>query len=438
MGSLVALVGRPNVGKSTLFNRLVEKRQAIMYEESGVTRDRHYGEVEWSGRRFTLIDTGGYLARDEDQWSKLIRTQVFIALEEADVLLFMVDCQVSLLPEDQVLAEVLRRLGKPIVIVANKADNYKLSMEASGFHALGLGADIFDVSSVSGSGTGDLLDAIDALLPVQEEVSDEVLARLPRLAILGRPNVGKSTLLNAFVGAQRSVVSGEAGTTRDALTVHYKHFGKEFLLIDTAGVRKRAKMKGQVEFFSTLRALSALQACDVCLFLIDAQLGLEAQDLHLLDLAHRYHKGILLCVNKWDTVAKDTHTQKKWVQSMQTGLGALAYVPIWFGSAVNKQGIFQLLEQALVVYEARKQHVSTSKLNEYLLPLIHQTPPPAHRNKKITIKYVTQLKKTYPHFIFFTNSPQYIPSTYERFLTNSLRRQFGFLGVPLSLSFRKK
>ena len=438
MPPVVALVGRPNVGKSTLFNRLVERRQAIVYEEPGITRDRQYGEVQWCGTEFTLIDTGGYIDKNLDQWSAPIRTQVLRALEEADVLLFVLDCRAGLLAEDYTLAELLRKATKPLLLVANKADNTTPALEASVFYGLGLGRGLFEVSAISGRGTGDLLDAVQAQLPSREQATESTEPQLPRLVILGRPNVGKSTLLNTLVGDARSIVSEEAGTTRDALSVHYNRYGKELLLIDTAGIRKRAKVKEQVEFFSTLRALSALQHADVCLLLVEAGLGLQAQDLHLLALAHRYHKGILLCMNKWDVVEKDTHTQQKLIAQAQQQLGELAYVPICFCSATEKRGVYQLLEKGLEIHAARQQRIPTSELNAKILPVVARHPPPAHRGKAVQVKYITQLKKSYPHFIFFANHPQKIGTAYLRFIQRKLREQFGFVGVPLVVSFRKK
>ena len=435
MNSLVALVGRPNVGKSTLFNRLVEKRQAIIYEEPGITRDRQYGEVEWCGQQFTLIDTGGYLDADMDTWSAPIRKQVLIALEEADLLLFLLDSKAGLLPEDHTIANLLRKTNKAVLLVANKVDHGNRSLEASAFYALGIGEELFEVSAVSGSGTGELLDAIKAHLPAQEPAPPP---DLPHIGILGRPNTGKSTLLNALLGKERSIVSEQAGTTRDAISALYQHFNKKLVLVDTAGIRKRAKVKDQVEFFSTLRALSTLQHVDVCLLLIDAQLGLGAQDLHLLSLAHRYHKGIVLCVNKWDLIDKDSHTHSKWSQSLAENLGEMSYTALHFCSAIHKKGIYQLLEEAIRVYERRKKHISTSQLNDHLLPIIERKPPPARKGKQIRVKYVTQLRKSYPHFIFFANLPQYVEPAYERFMMRILRENFDFEGVPLVVSFRKK
>ena len=438
MSTVVALVGRPNVGKSTLFNRLVEQRQAIVYEEPGVTRDRQYGEVQWCGKQFTLIDTGGYLESDVDRWSAPIRAQVQEALSEADLLLFILDSRSGLLAADHTLAELLRKISKPILLIANKSEQIVQSIAAADFYTLGIGEELFEVSAVNGAGTGDMLDAVLSHLPKEEYLTDSLDQQLPRFVILGRPNVGKSTLLNTLVGKNRSIVSEEAGTTRDALSTHYKHYGKELLLIDTAGLRKRAKAKENIEFFSSLRAISALQKSDVCLLLIDAREGLRAQDLHLLSLAERYHKGILLCVNKWDLVPKDTHTQAYLRKEMQQQLGELAHLPIHFCSATEKQGIYQLVEQGLSVYVARKQHIPTPELNTKLLKRLTETPPPAYRGKPTHIKYITQLKKPYPHFILFANRPQYIPLSYGRFIQKCLRKQFGFGGVPLLISFRKK
>ena len=433
--SLVAIVGRPNVGKSTLFNRLTERRQAIIFEAPGSTRDRQYGEVNWCGHQFTLIDTGGYLDNDTDPWSAPIRRQVLVALEEADILLFLLDCKTGLLPGDESIAHLLRRTNQRVIVVVNKVDHAARALEVASFYKLALSDQLFEVSAINGSGTGELLDEIVTHLP-SSSTSDH--AALPEIGILGRPNTGKSTLLNALVGQERTIVSEQSGTTRDAISVLYKQFGKELILVDTAGIRKRAKVKEQVEFFSTLRALSVLQNIDVCLLLLDANLGLQAQDLHLLSLAGRYHKGLLLCINKWDLIQKDTHTQSLWVKKLTAQLGALSYAGLHFCSALHKSNIYQLLEHALSIYHQRKRHISTSQLNEQLLPVIEQRPPPARKGKRIRIKYITQLKKPYPHFIFFANLPQYIDKGYHRLMVRSIRSAFGFEGVPVSVSFRKK
>ena len=436
MSRLVALIGRPNVGKSTLFNRLTASREAIMDVEEGITRDRHYGEVEWIGERFTLIDTGGYLDQDIDQWTALIREQIHHALQEAQLLLFLLDTSTGLLATDYALAKELRKLSKPLLLVANKSDNHKLLLAAEGFHELGIGLGLFPICALNGSGTGELLDAVVEQLPQAKAL---VASEAPRVALLGRPNVGKSTLLNTWLNAPRSIVSDTAGTTRDAIEAPYKAFNKNLILIDTAGLRRRAKVKESVEFYATLRALSAMERADVCALLIDAtQHSLSSQDLHLLSLAHRRHKGLLLVVNKWDLIQKDSSTQRVWIKRLAQQLGNLSYIPIVFVSAIQKQRIFNILEKVERIATLRASHLSTSALNQTLLPLIENTPPPVRKGRRISIKYITQIQRPYPHFLFFANFPQYIEPNYARFVEKMLRTHFDFYGVPLELSFRKK
>lgn len=433
MSNIVAIVGRPNVGKSTLFNRLIEERKAIMSSESGTTRDRHYGYATWNGKHFTVIDTGGYVQGSEDVFEQNIRQQVQIAIEEATVVLFMVDCQVGLTAMDAEIAHILRASTKPVILVANKADNTASSFIAHEFHALGLGTP-YPIAATSGTGTGDLLDEV--IVHCQDHV--EPTNELPRIAILGRPNVGKSSLLNALLGEERSIVTPIAGTTRDAINTAYNLFGKHLVLTDTAGIRKKSKVKENIEFYATLRSIKALEESDVCMIIIDAQQGLEGQDLTLLSLADKYKKGIVLLVNKWDLIEKDNHTNAQYKKQLQQQLGLLSYIPILFISALNKQRIYQAVEKALEVYANRAQKLSTTVLNQVMLPLIEKYPPPATKGKYIKIKYVTKLPTLTPVIAFFCNLPQYIQPAYQRYLENQLRKNFNLEGVPVQLVFRKK
>ncbi|ELR68081.1 GTP-binding protein EngA [Fulvivirga imtechensis AK7] len=434
MANIVAIVGRPNVGKSTLFNRLIEKRKAIMDDESGVTRDRHYGYAEWTGKHFTVIDTGGYVTGSEDKFETEIRHQVELAIDEASVILFMVDSHMGLTDLDKDFARVLRTSKKPIYLVANKADTTEYMHMASEFYALGMG-EIYPVSSASGSGTGDLLDRV---VEHFDEGQEDPESGIPRIAILGRPNVGKSSFLNALLGKERSIVTDEAGTTRDAINTHYKLYGKDFILTDTAGIRKKSKVKEDIEFYSVLRSIQALQDSDVCIFIIDAERGLEAQDMSIINLALKYRKGIMIMVNKWDLIEKENNTAEQYRKAIVQKLGQLDYIPIIFTSVVKKQRIFQAIEKAINIYEARTTQVPTSRLNEVILPEIEKYPPPAIKGKYIKIKYITQLHSKTPAFAFFCNLPQYIKAPYERFLENKIRKNFDFEGVPIRLFFRKK
>ncbi len=434
MANILAIVGRPNVGKSTLFNRLIESKQAIMDNEPGVTRDRHYGYSEWNGKFFTVIDTGGYVEGSEDLFEEAIRKQVKEALREATAILFMVDCDAGLHGLDQDFANVLRELDKPIFLVANKADNHDRMLAANEFYQLGLASEIYPVSSMTGSGTGDLLDEVTKHFEDHtEEESD-----LPRIAIIGRPNVGKSSFVNALLGEERSIVTDVAGTTRDAINSRYNLFGKDFLLVDTAGIRKKAKVREDIEFYSVLRAIQALQDSDVSIILLDASRGFEAQDLNIIALVHKYRRGAVILVNKWDLVEKETNTTKELTKEIKEKLGPMQHIPIIFGSVLTKQRIFKVIETALQVYEDKHKKISTSKLNEALLPEIENYPPPAVRGKYIKIKYITQLPTRNPTFAFFCNHPKDIKAAYERFLVNKIREHFGFAGVPLKAVFRKK
>jgi GTP-binding protein len=434
MANILAIVGRPNVGKSTLFNRLVEKKQAIMDNESGVTRDRHYGYGEWNGKKFTVIDTGGYVEGSDDIFEGAIRTQVKEALEEATAILFMVDCDTGLHGLDQDFANVVRELDKPIFLVANKADNQDKLLAANEFYNLGMDADLYPIAAASGAGTGDLLDE------VVKEFDDEELKKddVPRISIVGRPNVGKSSFVNALVGKERSIVTDIAGTTRDAINTRYNLFGKDFILTDTAGIRKKTKVRENIEFYSVLRAIQALQDSDVCIVMIDAETGLESQDMNIIGLAHKYKKGIVLMVNKWDLQEKDSKTADTYRKFIEEKLGPLNYIPVIFTSVLTKQRIMQTLELALQVFENRARKIATSKLNEIMGKEIENYPPPAVRGHYIKIKYITQLPTHTPTFAFFCNFPQYIKEPYHRYLTNRMREHFDFRGVPIKMVFRKK
>ena len=435
MANILAIVGRPNVGKSTLFNRLIERKQAIMDNEAGVTRDRHYGYGEWNGKNFTVIDTGGYVEGSDDIFEEAIRAQVKEALEEASVILFMVDCDTGLHGLDQDFANVIREIDKPLFIAANKADNQERSLVSNEFYALGLDAPIFPIASASGSGTGDLLDEVIQHFEDEKEDDEEAV---PRISIVGRPNVGKSSLVNALVGKERSIVTNIAGTTRDAVNTRYNQFGKDFILTDTAGIRKKSKVREDIEFYSVLRAIQAIQDSDVCIVMIDAEHGLESQDMNIIGLADKYKKGIVLMVNKWDLIEKDTKTAEEFKKAFVEKLGPLSYIPIIFTSVLNKQRIMQTLELALNVHENRSRKISTSKLNEVLGKDIESYPPPAVRGHYIKIKYITQLPTPTPTFAFFCNFPQYVKDPYQRYLSNRLREHFDFKGVPIKVVFRKK
>lgn len=438
MSNILAITGRPNVGKSTLFNRLVERKKAIMDNQSGVTRDRHYGFAQWNGKYFTVIDTGGYVTGSDDIFEAQIREQVKLALGEASVILFMVDCKDGLTDLDMDFANILRELNKPVFVVANKADNPDLELQSSEFYGLGLESDVFSVASTSGSGTGDLLDKIVEHFHQDDEENPE--EGIPRISILGRPNAGKSSYLNALLGKERSIVTDIAGTTRDAINTRYKMFGKDFILTDTAGIRKKTKVKEDIEFYSVLRAIQSLQDSDVCIVMVDAERGFESQDLSIIALADKYKKGIMIMVNKWDLIEdKDSKTADKFRKDIEEKLGGpLSYIPIIFASVTQKQRIFQAIELAMEINENRTKRIITSELNDSMLPEIEHTPPPATKGKYIKIKYVTQLPTRTPSFAFFCNLPQYIKEPYERFLLNKLRSKFDFRGVPIKIYFRKK
>ncbi len=437
MANIVAIVGRPNVGKSTLFNRLVEERKAIEDNLSGVTRDRHYGHAQWSGKYFSVIDTGGYVTGSEDIFEAEIRKQVKLAIEEADVILFVVDCNDGLTDLDSEFANELRGTNKPLYIVANKADNREKAFMANEFYQMGLSAfEIFPIAAVSGSGTGELLDAV--ITHFKDEGEEDPDAGVPKISILGRPNVGKSSFLNALLGQERSIVTDEAGTTRDAIHTRYKFFGKDFIITDTAGIRKKAKVKEDIEFYSVMRSLRTLEESDVVIVMVDSTRGLEAQDINLISLAIKNNKGIMIMVNKWDLIEKDHKTMNKIKDEMLDRLGEHKWIPIIFTSVVEKQRIFQAIELAVKVYENKTRRVTTSKLNDIMLQEIEKYPPPAWKGKYIKIKYVTQLPTKNPVFAFFCNLPQYIKDPYTRYLENRLRENFDFEGVPVKIVYKNK
>jgi len=433
MGNIVAIVGRPNVGKSTLYNRLIGERQAIIHDTSGVTRDRQYGSSFWNGKTFTVVDTGGFVQHSEDIFETAIRSQVKIAIEEADVIIFMVDVTTGITDLDEEVAGMLRRSDKEVFLAVNKVDNQQRRLDANEFWSLGF-ENTFFLSSITGSGTGDLLDAVTDSLEEEEEVMNEV----PKFAIVGQPNVGKSSLTNALLGAERNIVTEVAGTTRDSIHTKYAKFGKEFLLIDTAGIRKKAKVHENLEFYSVMRAIRAIEEADVCLLMIDATLGIESQDLSIFRLAQRRNKGIVLLINKWDLVEKETNTARDYEAEIKNRIAPFTDVPVIFISALEKQRIFQAIETALQVYENRNRKIKTSRLNDVMLPLIDKYPPPAHRGHFIKIKYITQLPTYFPAFAFFCNHPKHIKESYKNYLENQLRKNFNFTGVPVSIFLRKK
>ena len=433
--SLVAIVGRPNVGKSTLFNRLVGNRQAIVDSTAGTTRDRHYGKTDWCGREFSIIDTGGYSVNSDDIFEDEIRKQVLLAIEEADVILFLVEVGTGVTDLDMMMAEVLRRAKKRTILVCNKVDNYDLIYSSNDFYSLGLG-DPFCISSMSGSGTGDLMDEILKHLP--EDCEAEEMEDLPRITIVGRPNVGKSSLTNALLGTDRNIVTNIAGTTRDSIHTRYNKFGMDFYLVDTAGMRKKGKTMEDLEFYSVMRSIRAIEASDVCILMLDAQQGLESQDLNIHNLIVRNRKGCVIVVNKWDLIEKGNNTMKEWKEALEKRLAPFNDIPIIFTSALNKQRILDVLQTAIRVYESRSRRIPTSEFNDYMLPIIEETPPPSTKGKYIRIKYAMQLPTPTPQFVFFCNLPQYIRENYRRFLENHLREHWDFSGVPIQIYFRQK
>jgi GTP-binding protein len=434
MGNIVAIVGRPNVGKSTFFNRLIRRREAIVDAVSGVTRDRHYGKTDWNGKEFSLIDTGGYVLGSDDVFEAEIDKQVELAIDEADAIVFMVDVESGITGMDQDVANLLRKVKKPVFLVVNKVDNGKRAQDAVEFYSLGLG-EYYTIASINGSGTGDLLDAIvDALPDLIEEEEEE----LPRFAVVGRPNAGKSSFINTLIGEERYIVTDVAGTTRDSIDTKYNRFGFEFNLVDTAGIRRKTKVKDDLEFYSVMRSVRAIEHCDVCLVVLDATRGFDGQVQNIFWLAERNRKGIVILVNKWDLVEKDTKTAKEFENHIRSQIAPFTDVPIVFISVLNKQRIFKAMETAVEVYKNRSKKIKTSVLNEVFLPIIENRPPPANKGKFVKIKYIMQLPTPQPQFAFFCNLPQYVKEPYKRFLENQLREHFDFNGVPVSVYMRKK
>lgn len=434
MGNIVAIVGRPNVGKSTLFNRLIQRREAIVDAVSGVTRDRHYGKSDWNGKEFSVIDTGGYIVGSDDVFEKEIDKQVELAIDEADVIIFMVDVESGVTGMDKDVAQLLRKVKKPVFLVVNKVDNANRNNDAVEFYSLGLG-EYYTIASINGSGTGELLDAIVEALPDHEDKEDD---ELPRFAVVGRPNAGKSSFINALIGEDRYIVTDIAGTTRDSIDTKYNRFGFDFNLVDTAGIRKKSKVKDDLEFYSVMRSVRAIEHSDVCILLIDATRGFEGQDQNIFWLAEKNKKGIVILVNKWDLVEKDTHTTKQFEQMIREEIAPFTDVPIIFISALTKQRIFKAIETAVDVFENRKQKISTRKLNDSVLEIVKQNHPPAHKGKYIKIKYCRQLPSPTPQFVFYANLPQYIKDPYKRYIENKLREMYNFTGVPIVIHFRKK
>jgi GTPase len=435
MGFTVAIVGRPNVGKSTFFNRLLEERKAIVEDIPGVTRDRQYGVADWNGKTFNVIDTGGFVPDTEDVFEREIRKQVRIAIDEANAIIFMTDVMVGIADLDESMADLLRRSTKPVFLVVNKVDNHERMLEASEFYSLGF-EHLFLVSSISGSGTGELLDAVTEL--ISEETPVETEDALPKFAIIGQPNVGKSSLLNALIGQERTIVSDIAGTTRDTIHTHYNMFQKEFILIDTAGLRKKNKEKDDVEFYSVIRAVKAMDEADVCLLVLDAEKGITAQDVNIFSLAARKGKGLVVLVNKWDTVEKETNTARDYEKRLKEKTAPFTDVPVLFISAKEKTRIFKVIEVALEVYENKKRKIATSQLNDVMLKAVEAYHAPVVRGHSIKIKFVTQLPTHVPSFAFFTNFPDDVKMPYRNYLENQLRKHFDFKGVPLRIFFRKK
>ncbi|MES2780457.1 MAG: ribosome biogenesis GTPase Der [Bacteroidota bacterium] len=438
MGNIVAIVGRPNVGKSTLFNRLVGNRKAIVADFSGITRDRHYGNSEWNGREFSVIDTGGFVAGSDDIFESAINSQVKIAIEEADVMIFMVDVEEGITALDKSVANLLRKSKKPVMLVVNKVDNHDRMHSSSEFYGLGFDK-MFTVSSASGSGTGDLLDEVVANLPEIDENAEEVeKERLPRIAIVGRPNVGKSSLVNALLGEERNIVTEIAGTTRDTIDTLYNGYGHKFLLIDTAGIRRKAKVKEDIEFYSVMRSVKAIEDCDIVVLVIDATVGIDSQDINLVHLAETNSKGLVVLVNKWDLVEKDHKTSTEFEKVVRKKLEPFTDVPIVFTSAVTKQRIHKAIEMAMLVYENRTRKIPTRKLNDVMLAHIEAYQPPAIKGKYVKIKFITQLPGQSPKFAFFCNLPQYVNESYKRYLENKMRESFDLHGVPITIFMRKK
>ncbi len=436
MSNIVAIVGRPNVGKSTFFNRLIQRREAIVDAVSGVTRDRHYGKSDWNGKEFSLIDTGGYVKGSDDIFEEEIDKQVELAIDEADAIIFMVNVEDGVTGMDEDVATLLRKVKKPVFLVVNKVDNGKREEDAVEFYSLGLG-DYYTIASINGSGTGDLLDALVEALPETEE-AEEAEEALPRFAVVGRPNAGKSSFINALIGEDRYIVTDIAGTTRDSIDTKYNRFGFDFNLVDTAGIRKKSKVKEDLEFYSVMRSVRAIEHADVCLLVLDANRGFDGQVQNIFWLAERNRKGVVVLVNKWDLVEKDHKTTKEFEKVIRKQMEPFTDVPIVFISALTKQRIFKAIETAVEVYNNRTKKIKTSELNDTLLPIIEHYPPPAYKGKFVKIKYIMQLPTPQPQFAFFCNLPQYVREAYKRFLENKLREIYDFKGVPISVYMRKK
>ena len=434
--NIVAIVGRPNVGKSTLFNRLIQRREAIVDSVAGVTRDRNYGKSEWNGKEFSVIDTGGYIKGSDDVFEGEIRKQVELAIDEADVIMFIVDVEEGITPMDEEVAKLLRKVTKPVLLGVNKVDNSMREKDAIEFYNLGLG-EYITFASTSGSGTGELLDALIAIFPEKPEPTQEE-TELPRFAVVGRPNAGKSSFINALIGKDRFVVTDIAGTTRDAIDTKFDRFGFEFNLVDTAGIRRKAKVKEDLEFYSVMRSVRAIEHADICILIIDATRGFEGQDQSIFWLAEKNRKGVIILVNKWDLVEKDTMSTRDYENKIKKELEPFTDVPILFVSALTKQRLLKALEASVQVYESRKQRIATSKFNDYMLKVIESYPPPALKGKYVKIKYCMQLPTPTPQFVFFANLPQYVKDPYKRFLENKIRENWDFSGVPIDIYIREK
>lgn len=434
MGNIVSLIGRPNVGKSTLFNRLVKSREAIVDAEAGVTRDRHYGKSDWNGYEFSVIDTGGYVVGSDDIFEAEIRKQAALAIDESDVIILMTDGREGLTPLDEEIAGILRRSKKPYYVAVNKIDSPANYLDYTEFYALGV-PEVYPISAASGSGTGELLDEVVGHFT---KAADRKEDNLPKITVVGRPNVGKSSIINAFLGQDRHIVTPLAGTTRDTIHTRYNSFGFDFYLVDTAGMRKKGKVEENLEFYSVMRAVRSIEDADVCILMADASQGFESQDQNIFWLAARNHKGVVVVMNKWDLIEKDNHTFDEYRRMVQKEIAPFTDVPVIFTSVVEKQRIFKVVETAVHVFQNRRRRISTRELNDYILPIVQETPPPMNKDKVIRIKYATQLPLAYPAFAFFCNLPQYVEDQYRRFLENQIRRQWDFTGVPIEIYFRRK